>query len=135
MRTLFIPLMLAVLLLIAATAYGQTVNRQATWTDNSSNEANFIVQKCNGNCSVAGTFTWTQIGTPAANATSFLISNVPVNTTTSYRVGATNSGGTSWSNIFVDVIPGIPPTPPTVFNLPPCKILTLIPGTTNYSCS
>lgn len=127
-------------LLIAATAHGQTVNRPTTWVDNSLNETGFVVQKCPGNCAVAGTFTWTQINvTPLpANTTSYTITGAPANATTSYRVGAVGAGGTGWSNIFVDVLPGVTANPPSSFNLPPCKTLTEVLPATNpktYLCS
>ena len=128
------------LLVGPAAVHSQTVNRPTTWTDNSNNETGFIVQKCPGNCSVAGTFTWTQVNAALLpiNTTSYTIVGAPVNATTSYRVGATNAAGTNWSNIFVDVVPGVSPTAPTVFNMPPCKTLTeILPATVpkTYSCS
>ena len=50
---------------LVATASNSTLQINLTWTDNSNNEAGFIVER-----SPNGTDTWTQVGTPAANATS-----------------------------------------------------------------
>jgi len=127
---------LAAILLLAAPALA--VDRMASWTDLSNNETGFRVQKCPGNCSGTGTFTWTEITVTPINATSFLITGVAPGSTTSYRVGATNTAGTGWSSIVVDVVPlvPVPPTAPGVFTLPPCKVLTeTAPGSGLYQCS
>ena len=119
------------LLLWAANA--QAVDRPAAWVDNSNNETGFIVQKCPGDCTKVGVFTWTPIAVTPINATSFLITGALPGSTTSYRVGATNAGGTSWSNILVDTLPSVGPTS---FTLPPCKTLTeTAPGSGLYQCS
>ena len=63
-----------------------------TWTDNSNNETGFIVER-----SPNGTDTWTQVGTPAANAISFSDSTagLTINTTFYYRVRANDDLGAS----------------------------------------
>jgi len=121
-------------LLLAGAAHA--VDRQASWTDTSNNETGFIFQKCSGVCTAASTG-WAQIGaTLPVNTTSFLITGMLPGSTTSYRVGATNAGGTGWSLIVVDVLPPIPPTSPGTFTLPPCKVLTeTAPGSGLYQCS
>lgn len=126
----------AALILLAIGIWVQpalAVDRTATWIDNSSNEGFFTFQSCPGDCRTAGT--WTTLQTLPANSKSYTVTGVPTNSTTSYRVGAGNTVGTSWSNIVVDVIPEVAPAPPT-FNLPPCATLTEIagaPGT--YRCN
>src|SRR5439155_10245604 len=62
-----------------------------TWTDNSNNEANFILER-----SLTGSGGWSQIATPAANATSFSDSSgLSPSTQYFYRIRATNAGGDS----------------------------------------
>lgn len=132
MRTAILVLML---LLLASAARAQAVDRPATWTDTSSNEANFIIQKCAGVCTASSTG-WSQVGMVAANITSFLITGALPGSTTSYRVGATNSAGTGWSTVVTDILPLVIPTAPTIFTLPPCKLLTeTAPGSGLYQCS
>ena len=69
-----------------------------TWTDNSSNEDGFIIER-----SPDGTNNWTQVGTPAANATSFsdTSAGLTINTTYYYRVFANNTalGESGSSNV------------------------------------
>src|SRR5207248_9953441 len=50
---------------LTATAVS-TTQINLSWSDNSNNETGFIVER-----SPNGTDTWTQVGTPAANATTF----------------------------------------------------------------
>lgn len=120
-----------------------TVSRQANWTDNSNNETNFIVQQCPGICLATSTL-WKTIGTVGQDVTTFIVGPMPVPSTTSYRVAAQNTAGTSpFSAIVVDDLPApIPPViipiPPTIFPLPPCKSLTeILPSTTpkRYLCT
>lgn len=125
--------LIAIVLLYASLAHA--VDRTASWTDNSNNEQSFVLQSCPGTCT-AQSPSWTDLATVLANATSFKIVGVKPGTTTSYRVGAKNDAGITWSNIFVDVIPDVSPNAPTIFTLPPCKILTEIPGQPGaYQCS
>ena len=81
-----------------------------TWTDNSSNESGFIVER-----SPNGTDTWTQVGTPAVNATSFSDTSVglTVNTTYYYRVRATNTnlGPSNNSNVANATTAPVPAAP------------------------
>lgn len=57
-----------------------------TWVDNSSNEANFRIQRKNqGN--------WVEVGQAAANTTQYTDTSLAANTTQTYRVLAANAGG------------------------------------------
>jgi hypothetical protein len=59
-----------------------------TWTDNANNETGFIVER-----SLDGSTGWTQVGTPAANATSFNdTTGLSPSTQYFYRVRAVNGG-------------------------------------------
>lgn len=60
-----------------------------TWTDNSNNETGFIVQR-----QTAGG-AWTQVAAPGAGTTSYSNTGLTASTAYSYRVLATNTGGTS----------------------------------------
>src|SRR5205814_10702336 len=62
-----------------------------TWTDNANNETGFVVER-----SPDGTTGWTQVGTPAQNATSFSnTTGLSAGTQYFYRVRATNAVGPS----------------------------------------
>jgi titin len=71
---------------LSATPVSQTQINLA-WTDNSSNEANFIIYKIVNNQLV-------QVATPAANATSYSFTGT-CGTAYSFQIVATNAGGTS----------------------------------------
>ena len=83
---------------LAATAATNAVQIDLTWTDNSSNEDGFIIER-----SPNGTDSWTQIAAPAADATSFsdTSAGLAMNTTYYYRVRATNAdlGASGNSNV------------------------------------
>jgi endoglucanase len=61
-----------------------------TWTDNATNETGFKLER-----SANGTTGWTQIATPAANATSYVNTGLAASTTYHYRLRATNAVGDS----------------------------------------
>src|SRR5439155_1391241 len=61
-----------------------------TWADNANNETGFVVER-----SPNGTDTWTQIATPAQNATSYNDTGLTASTQYFYRVRATNAVGPS----------------------------------------
>ena len=72
------------------------------WTDNSDNENNFVIERCDQiggalmnlkNATCAGA--WRQIGTVGANTTSYVDNTAGWNQTYIYRVKATNSKGSS----------------------------------------
>jgi len=67
-----------------------------TWTDNSTNESGFGIERCTGSTCT----NFAEIGTVAANVTSASNSGLARRTTYRYRVRAYNSGGNSaYSNI------------------------------------
>lgn len=74
---------------LSATAIGQSQINLA-WTDNSSNETGFKIER-----SPDGSTDWTQIGTAAANATSYNDTGLSAATTYYYRMRAYNTGGNS----------------------------------------
>ncbi len=74
---------------LAATA-SSTSQINLTWTDTSSNETGFRIERKTG---VSGTYA--EIAAPAANATSFSNTGLAAGTTYYYRVWAYNAGGNS----------------------------------------
>jgi Fibronectin type III domain len=65
------------------------------WTDNSSNESNFLIERCRGQ----GCSSFTQIASVAANTTLFTDSGLRNATSYSYRVRASNTiGNSAYSN-------------------------------------
>ncbi len=78
-----------------------------TWSDNSDNENNFVIERCDqislmgvGQKKTAScTGRWRPIGIVGANVTSYVDSTILSNRTYTYRVKATNSiGGSDYSN-------------------------------------
>jgi hypothetical protein len=61
------------------------------WTDNSNNESNFRIERCQG----AGCTNFAQIATVGANVTVFNDTGLTASTSYSYRVRASNAGGDS----------------------------------------
>jgi hypothetical protein len=85
------------------------------WTDNSSDETGFKIERKIGNCSSANA--WTQIAVKPANSTSHTIAGLTPNTLYSFRVRAYNAGGNSaYSNCSV-IKTGLSGTPPSPSNL------------------
>jgi C1A family cysteine protease len=72
----------------AAVSYSQI---NLTWTDNSVNETQFMIERCTGN----GCSDFTQIDTVTANVTSYLNTGLTASTSYSYRVRASNGAGDS----------------------------------------
>jgi fibronectin type 3 domain-containing protein len=60
------------------------------WTDNANNETGFKLER-----SPNGSSAWTQIATPATNATSFVDTGLSAGTASFYRIRATNAAGDS----------------------------------------
>jgi len=79
-----------------------TTRVNLTWTDNSSNDTGFSVERCQG----AGCSSFSQIGTVGSNATAYQDKSVAGGTTYSYRVRAYN--GTSYSSYSNVVSAGTP---------------------------
>ncbi|MEQ1638213.1 MAG: fibronectin type III domain-containing protein [Methylococcales bacterium] len=68
-----------------------------TWVDASNNEANFKLERCKG----ASCTAYSQIATPAANATSYSNTGLTANSTYKYRIRASNIiGNSAYSNIY-----------------------------------
>ena len=73
--------------LAASAASSSQIN--LTWTDNSNNETSFILERSTDNV------TFTQVATPAQNATSYNDTNLLSSTLYYYRIRATNAVGPS----------------------------------------
>ena len=81
---------------------------QLTWTDNSSNEAAFELQRATG----GGSFS--TIANLAANTNGHLDTGLATGTSYSYRVRATNSAGSStWSNTATETTQATAPAAPS----------------------
>jgi hypothetical protein len=84
-----------------------------TWTDNAGDETGFVIER-----SANGIDGWTQIGTPATNATSFGDTSAAASTQYFYRVRAVNAVGASAnSNVANATTPAIPTAPAAPSNL------------------
>jgi hypothetical protein len=102
---------------LRATAVSST-EIDLTWTDNSTNETGFKIQR-----SSDGGNTWTQIATVGHGVTSYHDTTVHRRTTYEYRVAAYNGAGTSaWSNIATATTPRIPQRTEPGPSLPPPDI-------------
>ena len=88
----------AALLVLTATAWpadALAAQLQLTWTDNSTNENGFAIERATG---TTGTFA--QVGTTAATLTAYSDSGLADATTYCYRVRAFNAAGYSgYSNV------------------------------------
>jgi hypothetical protein len=67
------------------------------WSDNSTNEANFVIERCPGTTATCTSFT--DIATLAAGTVGFANTGLTSNTTYTYRVRATNPAGSANSNM------------------------------------
>jgi predicted phage tail protein len=71
-----------------------------SWTDNSSNEDGFKIERCTG----TGCSNFSQVATVSANATTYTNTGLRKGTTYSYRVYSYNAGGnSSYSNVITVV--------------------------------
>jgi peptidyl-Asp metalloendopeptidase len=87
----------------SATAYNRI---DISWTDNSSDETGFVVQRATGGGG------YTDRATLGANVTSFADTGLSANTSYAYRVRAYNSAGASeYSNVVSVITPAAPPPP------------------------
>jgi hypothetical protein len=84
----YVPAPIAPAALMASAQSSSQIN--VTWTDNSSNETGFSLERKTGS---AGT--WAEIAALGANATSYSDTGPSAGTTYFYRVRATNSAGSS----------------------------------------
>jgi hypothetical protein len=81
------------------------------WTDNSTNEANFIIERAPGGC-LARTPVFTQIGTTPPDIKTYTDTTAVAGQAYCYRVGARNTAGTSYSNLAEGGLPlAIPAAP------------------------
>ena len=97
----------------APTSLGATAVTQSrvdlTWTDNSSNEAEFRIERCTGD----GCVSFAQIATAGADAQAFSDTTAAASTTYGYRINAANAAGPSaYSNTAYATTPAPPPPPP-----------------------
>ena len=97
----------------APTGLGATATSSSSidlsWTDNSSNESNFVVQR-----STTSGSGFTTIDTLSANTTSYSNGGLSASTTYYYRVYATNSGGDSGFSNEASATPDSPPGPAVI---------------------
>ena len=108
MRKSLLFIFMVAVLMWCATAQAQQ-QLTLTWTDNSTNETSFKVER---GTVLAGPFT--QIGTTLANVATFIDSGLPDATQFCYRVRAGNAGGDSaFSNVACATTKTTPPAPPT----------------------
>ena len=93
----------------AASADGRSVT--VTWTDNATNETGYSGNYCPGG-TPAGCTTWQNVGTYAANTTSYALSGLSPGSTNKFEVHAYNAVGDSTHVGNVDVTqpnyPGVP---------------------------
>ncbi len=94
--------------LLAASISGASV--VLTWRDNSSNEAAFYIERCEG----TGCTSFAGLGGTSANVSTYTDSSVAAATTYRYRAIAYNDGGfSSYSNIASIVVGGVSTPTPT----------------------
>jgi titin len=79
-----------------------------TWTDNSTDETGFKIERCVGE----GCFDFAQITTVGANVTGYSNTGLAASTSYSYRVRATNASGDSDYSSTVSATTYAPPMPP-----------------------
>lgn len=79
-----------------------------SWTDNSTNETGFRIERCSG----ASCSSFAEIATTGANATSYSNTGLTPGTSYTYRVRAYNTGGTSaYTNVSSATTPTLPAAP------------------------
>ena len=92
--------------LMAMAASGTQIN--LAWTDNSNNEAGFVVER-----SQSPTGPFAEIGVTGAGVTTYMDTALPPNNTYYYEVYATNSAGNSAFTNVASALTPIPPATPT----------------------
>jgi hypothetical protein len=104
--------------LTAASASMNQIN--LSWTDNSTNEDGFKIERCSG----VGCSNFAQIAVVSANVIGYLNNGLSASTAYSYRVRAYNSGGdSSYSNTASATTPA-PPVPAAPGNLAATAVST-----------
>jgi hypothetical protein len=101
---------------LLVTVTGHAAGFKLDWTDNSDNEANFIIERMTGACLTRGaprTEAWTQIGSTAANVKTYSDPTPVVGQVYCYRVGARNAAGTTYSNLAEGAGPLVIPAAPS----------------------
>lgn len=99
-----------VLLLLATPAFAGVGQLVLTWTDNSTNEDSFKVERKPGACAVPGAFT--EIASLPANTATYTDAGLAPNVTNCYRVRAANAAGPSgYSNEADGTTLGVPAAP------------------------
>ena len=107
---MFQLLLIGFLLLSALPAWA--ASNTLTWTDNSTNEANFNIERKAEAC--AGTVPFAALVTVGLNVTTYTDSAVTEGATYCYRLNASNSAGVSaYSNTASRTVPFSVPAAPT----------------------
>src|SRR5262249_18100795 len=88
-----------------------------SWTDNSSNEDGFRLERCNGPLASCGDANFAQIAQVGSNVTSFNNGGLQALSTYTYRVRRFNSTGTSGYSNYFEATPPIAPPPAAPSNL------------------
>src|SRR5262249_17877317 len=84
------------------------------WSDNSSNESGFQLERCTGTLASCTDPGFAQIAQAGPNVTKFNDVGLQAQTTYTYRVRASNSAGSSgYSNVVAATTLAAPPPPPT----------------------
>jgi hypothetical protein len=95
--------------LVATPSLSSTTQVTLTWTDNSSNETGFLVERG------LSTTTFSQIGSVGSSTTTYTDKTVSAGTTYYYRIRATNTGGNStYSNTATATTGSLPSAPTTL---------------------
>jgi RHS repeat-associated protein len=98
----------------ASAVSGTQIN--LTWTDNSGNETGFKLERKTGSGG-----SWSQIATPAANATSYNDTGLANGTEYYYRLRATNTAGDSSYSSEANASTWGPPGAPSALNVTPAS--------------
>ena len=97
-------------LLLTSIAHAQNITVALSWTDNSTNEDGFTIER-----SGSATGTFAAIGSTVSNVTTFSDPALSPNTQYCYRVYAFNKiGNSAYSNVACATTPGVPAAPGNV---------------------